>query len=107
MAARELSKRTGISRSYLSKLESGYFDEIGLRRFARLVQVLKVNADQVLAEAGFLADRPKPAKLPDPETYLRLQYKLPTEKLELAMNFLELLARRPPRRRAETEKRRG
>ena len=88
----------------MSHLESGHFSEIGVRRFARLIQALKVDADQVLAEAGFLAKRPRAPKLPDPETYLCLHYKLPADKLELAMNFLELLARKERRRpRAEAE----
>lgn len=106
--ASKLSEETGLSRSYLSHLESGHFSEIGVKRFARLIQALKVDADQVLAEAGLLATRPKGPKLPDPETYLRLHYNLPPEKLELATNFLELLARkgrRHPRAEAETRRR--
>lgn len=102
--ASTLSKETGLSRSYLSHLESGHFSEIGVKRFARLIQALKVDADQVLAEAGFLTARPKAPKLPDPATYLRLHYKLPAEKLELAMNFLDLLSRKE-RRRATGEAR--
>lgn len=104
IAASKLSKDTGLSRSYLSHLESGHFSEIGVRRFSRLIQALKVDADQVLAEAGFLARRPKSPKLPDPETYLRLHYNLSADKLELATSFLEMLARRERRRpKAETE----
>src|SRR5262245_14455054 len=105
--ASKLSKETGLSRSYLSHLESGHFSEIGVKRFARLIQALKVDADQVLAEAGFLANQPRASKLVDPETYLRFRYKLSPEKLELATNFLDLLARKERRRpRAESEGRR-
>lgn len=105
--ASKLSKDAGLSRSYLSHLESGHFSEIGVGRFARLIQALKVDADQVLAEAGFLATRPKAPKLPDPETYLRLHYDLPPEKLQLATNFLQLLARKERRRpKAASESRR-
>jgi transcriptional regulator with XRE-family HTH domain len=104
--ASELSKETGLSRSYLSHLESGHFSEIGVKKFARLIQALKVDADQVLAEAGFLSAHPKAAKLPDPETYLRLRYKLPADKLALATDFLEMLSRQE-RRRPKAEAERG
>ncbi len=99
-----LAKETGLPQSYLSYLERGRFQDIGVDKFARLIQALKVSADHVLAEAGYLATDPKGPKLPDPETYLRLQYKLTPAKLAMATNYLEFLARQDRRRlRAEAE----
>jgi hypothetical protein len=76
-------------------------------KFARLIQAMKLSADQVLAEAGYLPARPKGPQLPDPETYLRLHYKLSPAKLEIATSFLEFLARKNRRGpKAEAEPRR-
>lgn len=102
--ARKLSKETGLSSSYLSYLERGRFQEIGLDKFARLILALKISADQVLAEAGYLPKHP--ANLPDTESYLRDRYKLSGASLETATAFLEFLARQQRRRRAEPETRR-
>ncbi|MDE3076171.1 MAG: helix-turn-helix domain-containing protein [Chloroflexota bacterium] len=99
-----LSKETGLPQSYLSYLERGRFQDIGVEKFSRLIQALKVSADHVLAEAGYLATGPKGPKLLDPETYLRLQYKLTPAKLAMATSYLEFLARKDRRRpKAEAE----
>lgn len=85
-----MSEQTGLSRSYLNYLEHGRFKEVGVDKFARLVMAMKLSADQVLAEAGYLTK--KPNALPDPESYLRSQYKLSPANLAVAMRFLEFLA---------------
>jgi len=67
---------------------------------------MQLSADQVLAEAGYLPRTSE--KRPDIPTLLRTQYKLSPADLQLAMSFLEFLARgkkRPRRPRAETEAR--
>ena len=89
----KLAEQTGLPQSYVSYLERGRFQDIGVDKFARLIQALKVSADHVLAEAGYLASGPKGPKLPDPETYLRLQYKLTPAKVQMATTFLKFLAR--------------
>lgn len=101
ITASKMSRETGLSPSYLNYLERGRFGDVGIEKFARLIQAMKVSADQVLSEAGYLTARPNP-KLPDPETYLRAQYKLSPAKLELATSFLEFLSRKE-RRRPKTE----
>jgi len=88
----ELTKRSGVNRSYLAYLEQGRFSEVGLDKFSRIVTALGLSADQVLQEAGYLprADW----TLPDAKTYLRERYGLPQKAQEQAMAFLEFLASR-------------
>lgn len=91
ISASELSEETGLSRSYLSYLERGRFADVGIEKFARLIQAMQVSADKVLAEAGYIPQ--VKSNLPDPKTYLVNQYKLSGPSLQMAMKFLDVLAR--------------
>lgn len=93
--ASELSKETGLSRSYISYLEGGRFRDVGIEKFVRLLLAFKVSADQVLAEAGYLPSKKTP--MPDPEQFLRAHYKLSPANLATATDFLEFLARKQKR----------
>jgi transcriptional regulator with XRE-family HTH domain len=97
-----MSRDTGLSPSYLNYLEHGRFGDVGIEKFARLVQAMQVSADQVLAEAGYLPKRSKDKPV-DPHSYLRDRYKLSPANLELATKFLEFLAR-SQRRGLQAEK---
>lgn len=94
--ATKLVQETGMSRSYLAYLESGRFTEVGLEKFTRLLRAMDLSADQVLEEAGYLPPRKRPTT--SVEDVLRSVYKLPQAKLQLAIEFLEFMAR--PRGRA-------
>lgn len=91
ISASDLSEETGLSRSYLSYLERGRFADVGIEKFARLIQAMQLSADKVLAEAGYLPQMKN--NLPDPKTYLVNRYKLSGSNLQTAMKFLEFLAR--------------
>lgn len=93
--ATKLVAETGLSRSYLAYLESGRFTEVGLEKFTRLLRAMDLSADQVLEQAGYLPPRSRSA--PSVEEVLRSRYKLPQAKLQLAIEFLEFLARRESR----------
>jgi transcriptional regulator with XRE-family HTH domain len=102
---KKLVEETGLSRSYLSYLESGRFTEIGLEKFARLIRAMDLSADDVLQQAGYLPPKPHD-ELPAPQDYLRDKYQLPQARVQLATEFLEFLARgRRPRPKARTGKR--
>ncbi|MGH3442623.1 MAG: helix-turn-helix domain-containing protein [Nitriliruptorales bacterium] len=101
ISASELSEETGLSRSYLSYLERGRFADVGIDKFARLIQAMRVSADKVLAEAGYLPQMKE--NLPNPKTYLVNQYKLSGTNLQTAIKFLEFLAR-AEKRRPQTER---
>ena len=96
MTAKKLSQETGLSPSYLNYLERGRFGDVGIEKFARLLLALKVSADQVLAEAGYLPTRT--SKMPSPEEFLRAHYKLSPANLIQATDFLEFLTRKQKRR---------
>lgn len=97
-----LSKETGLSPSYLNYVETGHFKDIGLEKFVRLIQALRVSADEILAKAGYLAQTAK-TDLPEPQDYLRERYRLSPAQLEVATDFLDYLARKA-RRRPATER---
>jgi len=104
MPASQLSEETGLTRSYLNYLERGKFKEIGIEKFARLVRVLAVSADEVLAEMGLLPAGPA-AEQVDSKAFLRARYKLSPADLQSALDFLEFLSRKPSQRKAEKEPR--
>ncbi len=89
----ELTRRAQISRSYLTKLEDGTMQDLRLDKFCRITEALRLAADEVLQEAGYIAAKPKSA-LPEPGDYLRERYRLSPEGVEQAVDFLEWLARR-------------
>jgi transcriptional regulator with XRE-family HTH domain len=84
-----LSKRTGLSKSYISYLESGKYVEIGVAKFALLVEALQMSADQLLGEAGYLR-RPK-TPMPDPHRYLASQFGLDRRQIRSALDYVEFL----------------
>lgn len=90
--AAQLARDTGLSRSYLSYLETGRFAEVGLDKLVRLLLALDLSADRVLQEAGYLPQTPQ--DLPEPKIYLRTQYQLSPAALEQAQAFLEFLQQR-------------
>ena len=91
----ELAKRAGLSRSYVSYLETGRFKDIGLDKFARIAMALEVSADQLLSAAGYL---PAERETFDVRVALRRQLGLKGRSLEQAMDFLRFLT--DPNKRA-------
>ncbi len=87
-----LAKETGLSRAYLSYLETGKFGDVGLDKFSRVVSVLDLSADQVLREAGYLPGGA--GELLEPRAYLATRFDLSPANLDIALAFLEFLADR-------------
>src|SRR5487761_1027418 len=67
-----LAKKTGLSRAYISYLESGKYEEIGIAKLALIADALEISAVQLLAEAGYLTS-PK-QKLPGTTSYLTTKF---------------------------------
>lgn len=88
VSAAELARRSGLSRSYISYLESGRFKDVGLDKFARIAAALEVSADQMLIAAGYL---PASRETVDVRLALRRQLGLTGKALEQAMEFLRFL----------------
>jgi transcriptional regulator with XRE-family HTH domain len=96
-----LAKKTGLSRSYISYLESGKFEEIGIAKFALIADALEISADQLLADAGYFK-RPKPT-LPGATRYLTTKFGLDQSQVTSALQYLAFLqsqkkAKRAPKR---------
>jgi transcriptional regulator with XRE-family HTH domain len=92
--ASKLADETGLSRSYLSYLETGRFAEVGLDKFARIVTFLKISADEVMIEAGYLPRRRD--ETADTKKVIRERYKLSAPKAEQGVAFLEFLQAHSP-----------
>lgn len=88
----ELSRQTGLSKSYVSYLEAGQYEEIGVAKFALLVEALNISADQLLTQAGYL-DRPAPAR-PEPRRYLATEFQLEPDQVRAALDYLAFLRTR-------------
>lgn len=87
--ATKLAEIAGLSRSYLSYLEAGRFAEVGLDKFARIVEALNVEPDEVLREAGYLPPK-KSARL-DPIKLLREGFDLTLRQAESVAAFVGFL----------------
>jgi len=101
VSAAGLAKQTGLSRSYVTYLESGKFAEVGLDKFSRIVRALGLSADRVLRDAGYLPATTE--GLPDPTSYLKATFGLSPPGVDQALAFLQFLAARD---RASTKERR-
>ena len=84
-----LAKKTGLSRSYISYLESGKYQEIGIAKLALIADALEMSADQLLADAGYMK-RPKPT-LPGATRYLATKFGLDQSQVTSALQYLAFL----------------
>lgn len=70
LSLRQLSRETGLSHNYLSRLESGEFSDVKLTVLIRLTRRLAFsNQELYLATGCALTD-----ELPEIESYLRAKY---------------------------------
>jgi transcriptional regulator with XRE-family HTH domain len=93
-----LAKKTGLSRSYISYLESGKFEEIGIAKLALIADALEVSADQLLVDAGYFK-RPKPT-LPGATRYLATKFGLDQSQVTSALQYLAFLQSQKKAKRA-------
>jgi transcriptional regulator with XRE-family HTH domain len=85
----ELARRTHLSTSYISYLESGKFEEIGIAKLAAIVDALELSADRVLTDAGYL-DR-KTTTPPRAGRFLATEFGLDQRQVLSAMDYLNFL----------------
>ena len=92
-----LAKKTGLSRSYISYLESGKFEEIGIAKLALIADALEMSADQLLADAGYIKS-PKPT-MPGATRYLTTKFGLDQSQVTSALQYLAFLqSQKKPKR---------
>lgn len=85
----ELARRTGLSTSYISYLESGKFEEIGIAKLAAIVDALELSADRVLTDAGYL--NRKTTTPPRARRFLATEFGLDQRQVHAAMDYLNFL----------------
>jgi len=93
-----LAKKTGLSRSYISYLESGKFEEIGIAKLALIADALEMSADQLLVDAGYIK-RPTPT-LPGATRYLATKFGLDQSQVTSALQYLAFLQSQKKAKRA-------
>ena len=93
-----LAKKTGLSRSYISYLESGKYEEIGIAKLALIADALEMSADELLADAGYIK-RPKPT-LPGATRYLTTKFGLDQSQVTLALQYMAFLQSQKKAKRA-------
>src|SRR5919204_1594139 len=72
----DLSRASGLSRSYISRLEMGDIALPSSDRLRALSSALGTAPDDLLQAAGFLDNPPDKNELPDVKVYLRLKYSI-------------------------------
>jgi transcriptional regulator with XRE-family HTH domain len=72
----DLSRASGLSRSYISRLEMGDIALPSSDRLRALSTALGTAPDDLLQAAGFLDSPPEKDELPDVKVYLRLKYSI-------------------------------
>jgi transcriptional regulator with XRE-family HTH domain len=90
--ALHLAKNAGVGRSYISYLESGGFQQVRVDKLLRILQVLDLNIEEILEEAGYLPKKDR--TLPEPAAYLRQRYRLSESSVQQALSFLDYLVSR-------------
>lgn len=70
----DLSRASGLSRSYISRLEMGDIALPSRNKLRALATSLDATLDDLLQAAGFLDDLSELSDLPDIKTYLRRKY---------------------------------
>jgi transcriptional regulator with XRE-family HTH domain len=70
----DLSHASGLSRSYISRLEMGDIALPSRERLRALATALNTSLDDLLQAAGFLDAPAEENELPDLEVYLRRKY---------------------------------
>lgn len=85
----ELAKRTGLSKSYLNYLEAGRYDEIGIGKFALLVEALDISADEMLRRAGIVGSNSP--RTPSGTRVLSTQFGLDPAQTRSALDYVSYL----------------
>jgi transcriptional regulator with XRE-family HTH domain len=98
MSRAELSKSTGLGRSYLSYLEGGKFAQIGLDPFAKIANALRTSADYLLQEAGY---RPPSENSLELRGHLKRHLGFGGASLDHVMAYLEFMAEHHRTRKAK------
>ena len=83
----QLAETIGISRPFLSQLESGRYLQPAPGVLQRIAEVLDVSLDDLHALTGYTA----PSGLPDYRAYLHAKYSLPEQAIDELSDYFEFI----------------
>lgn len=84
---REIAQRTGLSESFLGKLERGEYETLLLETMRQVAKGYGVPLEKLLAVSGYVNWEEPP--LPDLDVYLRTKFGLTEKGIQEAEQFLE------------------
>ncbi len=84
---REVSGRTGLSESFLGKLERGEYETLLLETMRQVAKGYGMPLEKLLAVSGYVNWEEPP--LPDLDVYLRTKFGLTEKGIQEAEQFLE------------------
>ncbi|MDQ6693676.1 MAG: helix-turn-helix domain-containing protein [Chloroflexota bacterium] len=92
----DLSRASGLSRSYISRLEMGDIALPSRDKLRALAGALHASLDDLLRAAGFLDEDAGSSDLPDLKTYLRRRYAIhDPQALHALETIVEALQKNP------------
>jgi transcriptional regulator with XRE-family HTH domain len=89
---RDIAGRTGLSESFVGKLERGEYDTLLLETMRQVAKGYVVTLEKLLAVSGYVNWQEPP--LPDLQVYLRTKYGLTEEGVREAERFIEFVQER-------------
>lgn len=90
LSVRQLSDRSGLTGSTISRLETGQIDKPRPDHLQRLARALAVDVEDFYALAGYLM----PEGLPELRPYLRAKYNLPEQAARQLDEYFQALRHR-------------
>lgn len=97
----ELSRASGLTRSYISRLEMGDIALPANEKLRALAAALGTSTDDLLQAAGYLDASVKGLELPEIKVYLRRKYRLQDVELLSAVEAIVLGLRAVPEGKGE------
>jgi len=89
---REMERRSGLHRNFLSQVENGQYETVRLDTLRQLAKGYGVPLETLLAKAGYVNWQDPP--LPDLSVYLRTKYGLTEEGIREAERFMDYAEQR-------------
>lgn len=84
----DLARKTGLARSYISRLEDGEYKSPSLMTLVRLAKGLGIPSETIFNVAGV---KVQDSKLPSFDVYLRTKYNLTEEAIDEVERFLSYI----------------
>ena len=87
---RDIAERSGLSHAFLSKLEAGQYQTVGMETLRAVAEGYGVPIEKLLEVAGFTQE----PTLPELGVYLRSKYGLDEEAIKEAKEFISQVRKR-------------